>query len=209
MANITLTSQRRTHAKAYDHFGCQDDGASVQNFSDAPGKPIGAPDNEPGMDKYLLTPDRQGQCCPVSRLPRRGLGSNTCWLSLCAPRCLQHCAEFSHPGHEVFGGQDQAGVDRAARHLQRFSQPGIARIQEMISAFGLIKAAILIPAWTERHGLPARVFFVRVVDICTEPRKPVRCQTYCNNLAVRKKRLGRQVKPDHMQDAGCGVECRF
>lgn len=33
--------KKRIHAKAYDHFGHRADGASVQNFSDAPGKPFG------------------------------------------------------------------------------------------------------------------------------------------------------------------------
>src|SRR5438132_5839422 len=40
MGNITSTSKRHMPARASDRFGHQDGGASVQNFSDTPGKPI-------------------------------------------------------------------------------------------------------------------------------------------------------------------------
>ena len=42
-ANITLTSQRRTRARAFDHSERQASGANVQNFSDSPGKPYMGP----------------------------------------------------------------------------------------------------------------------------------------------------------------------
>src|SRR5215831_12896202 len=42
-------ASKRIHAKAYDHFGHRADGASVQNFSDAPGKPIGGPSYHKSM----------------------------------------------------------------------------------------------------------------------------------------------------------------
>src|SRR5262249_42128121 len=37
--NITSTSKRHMPARAYAHSSRQDGGTSVQNFSDAPGKP--------------------------------------------------------------------------------------------------------------------------------------------------------------------------
>src|SRR5207247_7964281 len=40
MANITSMSKRRTPARTYARSDRQDGRASVQNFSDAPGKPI-------------------------------------------------------------------------------------------------------------------------------------------------------------------------
>src|SRR2546422_2861362 len=49
MANITSMSKRRTPARTYARSDRQDGRASVQNFSDAPGKPI-------AEDMRLLTP---------------------------------------------------------------------------------------------------------------------------------------------------------
>jgi hypothetical protein len=42
--------KKRIHAKAYDHFGHRADGASVQNFSDAPGKPTISDNRTSGSD---------------------------------------------------------------------------------------------------------------------------------------------------------------
>jgi hypothetical protein len=84
MANTTSMLRRRTHAKAYDRFECQDDRASVQNFSDAPGKPGRPLDKGAGMATIMAYLHYKGmveQWTPLYSMARR-MHVSSCWMDV-------------------------------------------------------------------------------------------------------------------------------
>ena len=68
-SNITSTSKKHVPVRVYDRFGRQDGGASAQNFSDSPGKPI--PDRDVVPDRCNSSESAMDACSDTPAWARR------------------------------------------------------------------------------------------------------------------------------------------